>query len=104
MRAVSEREAYRLEVRALVRRKVRHAMLCKGVPPETVDDTLRWPLGMARSIIGGWPAAPTRRLKRKWARRFVDDFTLDKISDIGAACGVEFSFRVVPVEMKKFRG
>lgn len=92
---MNERESYRLAVRSLVRRKVRHAMLCKGVPPEAVDDVLRWPPGKTRSIVGGWPARPTKRLKRKWARRFVDDFTLDSISDIGVACGVEFRLRLV---------
>lgn len=91
---MNEAQKAREAVRLSIIRKMRHMLLCKGVPPESVDERLGWEFGRTRAIVRGWPARPTRKLKRKWAHRFVNDVTLDKISDIGVACGCELEFRL----------
>jgi hypothetical protein len=92
----SEAQKARDATRMYIIRKMRHMLLCRGVPPESVDDRLGWDSGRTRAIVRGWPARPTRKLKRKRAHRFVNDVTLDRMSDIALACGCEFDIALEP--------
>lgn len=76
-------------------RKVRHAMLCTGTPPESVDERLGWKRGRTRALVRGWPSRPVRlqRGHTPWFKMRLDD-----ISDICLACGGEMDFRLEPIK------